>query len=351
VTDDSVIRWVLVVEGMAALGVILLLLLSGVRGARARAARARTRAAVHRMVAARVGGGSFDAGDETVVRGARPRHVVRAITDFAPSMGGADRGILADVADLLARTDRRLTDRRWWRRLDAGRLLTLLGISEAQVRLLLRDANPYVRAQGATAAAAWPFPDAPALLADMLHDPSEVCRFAAKQAVVRFGPPAMDALLDALRREPVGLSQLADTRLDVLTTMPTPAMLDVGVRYSRAERASTRRSAARLLAAVGAPEAADRLIAMLADVDADVRKTVARALGTLGDWRAASALGARLEDPAYEVRIAAAGALQRLGAPGTLMLRRALTSGGTHGAAVARQTLDVIEHLSTAAPS
>jgi HEAT repeat protein len=89
---------------------------------------------------------------------------------------------------------------------------------------------------------------------------------------------------------------------------------------------------------------------MLSDENAEVRRTVAKALGVMGDWRASAALGERLDDDSHEVRIAAASALQRLGAPGTLMLRRAMTRTSERAAAVARQTLDAMERLALERP-
>ena len=76
-----------------------------------------------------------------------------------------------------------------------------------------------------------------------------------------------------------------------------------------------------------------------------MRRAAAHALGARGEWRAASLLAAMLDDAVYDVRIAAATALQGIGAPGTLMLGRAARHGPPRAAALARQSLDVIQRL------
>ena len=68
-------------------------------------------------------------------------------------------------------------------------------------------------------------------------------------------------------------------------------------------------------------------------------------LGRIGHWPAAPALAKRLQDPAWLVRRNAALALRSLGAPGELLLGRALREDDRFARDIARQTLDLPEPM------
>jgi HEAT repeat protein len=91
----------------------------------------------------------------------------------------------------------------------------------------------------------------------------------------------------------------------------------------------------------GGADAVERLTALLADPAPAPRAAAARALGHLGHWPAAGRLRELLRDPAWDVRRAAGVALHALGAPGALLLRRALLDEDRFAADMARQILQV----------
>jgi hypothetical protein len=347
-TVETLVRHVVIAEAIGAVVIVTVLLLSGSRRRRHEMRRAATRGAVVRMVTARFNREPASPADVAAIRASRRGDVIRAITEYAPSVGGGDRAMLAEVADvrgLRTSARRRLTSWLWWRRLVAARLLTLLGADEAEVARMVGDGESAVRAQGAAAAAAWPFAGAPSMLVGMMRDASDLVRFEAMQAIVRLGSAGTETVFAELRsdawRDGTGLRAL----LELAAAIATPNVVDIGSRFSISDDAAIRCAAAKVLAAAGGEAACARLVEMLRDENADVRRTAARALGVIGEWRASAALGDRLDDDSHEVRIAAASALQRLGAPGMLMLRRALTRTSERAAAVARQTIDAMERL------
>jgi hypothetical protein len=61
----------------------------------------------------------------------------------------------------------------------------------------------------------------------------------------------------------------------------------------------------------------------------------------MGHWPAGPAVARLLRDRAWEVRRASGLALRRLGSPGQLLLRRALTDADPFAADMARQVLDL----------
>jgi HEAT repeat protein len=352
-TVEALVHHVVIAEAIGAVVLITVLLLSGSRRRSHESRRAATRAAVGRMVTALFNREQPSPDDVSLVGGSRSGDIIRAITEYAPSVGGGDRAVLANVADiggLLKGARRQLTSWLWWRRLEAARLLTLLGADEAEVVRMIRDKESTVRAQGAAAAAAWPFAGAPRILVGMMRDTSDLVRFEAMQAIVRLGSAGTQVVFAELRSDAFTDGTGLRSLLELAAAIATPDVVDIGQRFSTSADPAIRCAAAKVLAAAGGEAAGSRLVEMLSDENAEVRRTVAKALGVMGDWRASAALGERLDDESHEVRIAAASALQRLGAPGTLMLRRAMTRTSERAAAVARQTLDAMERLALDRP-
>jgi HEAT repeat protein len=95
------------------------------------------------------------------------------------------------------------------------------------------------------------------------------------------------------------------------------------------------------VARTAADEGADDLLALLGDPDADVRAAACSALGVAQHWPAGGALRHALRDDAWEVRHAAAVALERLGPPGTLLLKRALDDDVLVARDMARRMLEL----------
>jgi len=354
-TVNSLVLVVVRVEVAAAVAIVAVLLGAGSLRRRRAHKEAMVRALVRqRVTSALVGRGAPSGGPGKLSKRTR-RDAIHAVAEYARTIGGADRGTLAGVAGqfgLSAYTKRLAASMFWWHRLEAARLVTLFGLSSADVRRMAADGHWLVRAQAATAAGSWRMQKALPLLITMLSDDAPLCRFEAKQALVQMGVDGARAVGDALRE---GIELAAGTELnarrtdgllDVAASTPQADMVDLGLAYSRSPRDTTRCSATALLAALGGPAATDRLIELLDDDMGNVRCAAARALGTSGAWSGASALARHLDDESYDVRLAVATALQRLGAPGTLMLRRVADTGSGRAADMARQTLDIVEQLS-----
>lgn len=341
--DPQVVQRVLVVEA-----VLILLTLLAVFGhavwhshdsAVHRAHLERGREALVALLA------SGDAGGDLAMLRDLPRGALaELLAETAPSLGGPHKELIVRLAARLGLTESAtwlLHSPFWWRRLEGARLLTLVSREPGPLASLARDPHPLLRAQLAEALGLLPSARAAEDLIGMLDDEAGSVRFAAKDSLMRLGALAQGPVARALE-----LGDEADrlALLDIAAAVPDPALLPAAQQQSHAEAPPVRVRAARLLRAIGAPAALDRLAEMLGDASADVRAAAATALGTAGHWPAASAVARLLDDEAWEVRTAASVALQRLGPPGELLLRRA--RGGTGpGAEVARQVLEIAERL------
>jgi HEAT repeat protein len=125
--------------------------------------------------------------------------------------------------------------------------------------------------------------------------------------------------------------------------LPDPRFLPAAMRLSEDPVPGARALAAQLLGALGGAESAAQVEALLRDEDAAVRAAAATAVGTLGDWRAAPTLAPLLRDSAWDVRRAAGLALRATGAPGAILLRRAMEDQDAFARDMARQVLDLPE--------
>lgn len=117
--------------------------------------------------------------------------------------------------------------------------------------------------------------------------------------------------------------------------------LGPALEWCRAPDARTRALAATLAGSIGGFRATDVLTDLLHDPDPDVRAGAAKALGKLGHWPAAGTLAERLGDTSWDVRRAAALSLSALGAPGTLLLRQALSASDPFASDMARHVLEL----------
>jgi HEAT repeat protein len=346
-TIENVVRIVVEIEGLAVALMVGVLVVAGLRASAAEARRAVVREAVRRLLGAALSGRPHRRDDVGVVRSAARSDVIASIVSVAQSLTSATGAVrqIATLGGILQYANKRSHSKRWWRRLEGARLLTLLGAREDDARRMLRDPHPLVRAQGAAVAATYPFPEASLALGALLHDDAAVCRFAATQAIMQLGPEALEGILDELRRGDLRLPN-ADVLIELAASMPSPAMFDIALRYSQAPDPAVRRAATALLAAVGGEPTVERLMLLLADDAPTVRSAAAQALGAIGEWRAASALGERLADDNHDVRFAAAFALHRLGAPGQIVLRRIISRGPQRAAATARESADLVTRVS-----
>ena len=263
------------------------------------------------------------------------------LTGLAASIGGGERSRLRRVADelgLVDRAERWCRCRPWWKRLRGARSLTLLGGGDHVVGPMLADRRPEVRAQAAEWAADHPSPEVVSRLLTMLGDPEALCRFSAKDSLLRIGRAACGPLASFLSE---ARADEREDALEIAVGIAEPGLLGSALSLCRHDHAGTRARAATLAGAIGGEAAVEALTDLLADRDPAPRAAAARALGKLGHWPVAPQLASLLGDPSWEVRQAAALALRAIGAPGSLMLRRSRSDDDRFARDMARQVLDI----------
>ena len=271
-----------------------------------------------------------------------PRSVqVAVFLAISPSVGGTRKErlrFLAAEIGLIERAKGFCQSRRWGRRLRGARILARLDVSDPVVERLLRDPHPAVRAQAAEWGAAQPTIPVVLELLNMLADPATLARFAVQNALFRVGTIAIDPLARFLAEHD---GDPAEAGLKVAEALAGTRFLPAGVRFSTSSDPALRTSAANLLGAIGDASGASRLLQMLSDPIPDVRAAAARGLGRMRHWQAASPLAAGLRDPAWRVRREAGLALRAVGAPGVLLLRRAVKGSDAFAADMAQLVLDL----------
>lgn len=214
----------------------------------------------------------------------------------------------------------------WWRRLEAARLLSDVGLPERDrplVRTLLGDPHPAV--QVAAAACLTRLGDAELVerLLDLLPDRSGAVRLF-QLGVLRDRwtetDPAVVRRLDA-----GGPGHVLERYVAVAEAIETPDALAAVARVRRHPDAPVRIAAARALKRYFHPDSEAALRELLIDDDWRVRAQAARSLGVLRAAGAVDTLADRLSDPAWWVRFRSALALAQLGEPGRRVLRAART--------------------------
>ena len=266
---------------------------------------------------------------------------VQLLTELARSLSGDQKRVVREMAILtgvVARAEKRLESRLWWRRLHAARLLTVLGAGEGSMPRLMSDRHPAVRAQAGEWTADHPGPELIRSLLALLTDPEKICGFTAENSLLRMGAVAVPALAEYLSSHSGTEAQAA---LVVAAGIAEPRFLGPALRLCRDPAPETRALAAALLGQLGGAEAVAILAELLGDSDPSARAAAAHALGKLNHWPAAPALARALRDRVWEVRREAGLALRSLGSPGILLLRRSLADGDPFASDMARQVLDV----------
>ncbi len=129
--------------------------------------------------------------------------------------------------------------------------------------------------------------------------------------------------------------------LEIATGIADGRFLRPALTLCRRRDPRLRAQAATLAASIGGARVTDVLTGLLGDGDPDVRAAAANGLGKLAHWPAAGALSACLRDRSWDVRRGAALALGQCGAPGELLLRRALLDDDRFARDMARQVLEV----------
>ena len=258
--------------------------------------------------------------------------------NLSTSLGGGDKHRLGGVAaelGLLEKAERWCSSRRWGTRLRGARVFTVLGGGEAVIPPMFSDRCPEVRAQAAQWAGDHPESNSIDRLLSMLSDPETLCRFTVKDSLLRVGHVAAEPLLRSLVTNPTA------EVLEVAAGIGDARFLGPALECCRSPDARTRALAAALTGSIGGSQASDALSDLLRDPDLNVRAAAATGLGKFGHWPAAGALAERLRDSSWDVRRAAALALRALSAPGTLLLRRALSDRDWFASDMAQQVLEL----------
>jgi HEAT repeat protein len=273
-----------------------------------------------------------------------PRRLqVRLLVGLARSLTGDQKLAIREMAvhaGVVARAERRLGSRLWWRRLHAARLLTVLGAGEDSMPRLMTDRDPVVRAQAGEWAADHPSAELIRSLLALLTDPDKLCRFTAENSLLRMGGLAVPALVDYLLSH-AGVE--VEAAMVVAAGLAEPRFIGPALPLCRDPVPDTRALAAGLLGQLGGGDAVGILAELLGDPDSAVRAAAARALGKLNHWPAAPALARALRDRAWDVRREAGLALRALGSPGILLLRSSVSDEDAFAADMARQVLDIPE--------
>ena len=340
--NHSLLQAVLLAEGAALTAGLVVLVAHAVRTERRRrrhdTAVAQTRRRVQRSITE---AGAIQ-GAAAAVAALPLGLAIPVLLDLIDSVTGQARHRLHDVARLAGIEARARTwcrSRRWWRRLRGLRLLARLDGSDELIAALLGDPHPAVRAAAADAVSGHRVtPDSVDTLLVMLDDPDPACRFAAKSTLLGAGRVLIGALRSYL--ENPAAPRVVDA-LEIAVEVAGPELVAAAAPWSTHERDEIRARVAVLVAAAAGAGGIETLQRLLRDRAPAVRAAAATGLGALGHWPAAGELAQALEDRSWDVRLAAGLALRLLGPPGTLYLRRALTSTDPFAADMAHQMLDL----------
>jgi HEAT repeat protein len=171
------------------------------------------------------------------------------------------------------------------------------------------------------------------ILLESLTDPDIQVRVAAAEELANYqGDEYVVALSQALN-DPEPLLRAAAAA--ALSRMGNATCVPFLLAILQDGHWSVRKAAADALGQMGCPEALEALAARLSDPDHDVREAVVVAMGRIGDQRAIAPLVRALADPTSSVRQMAAAVLAAL-------------DPEWHGSAAAREAVPALEELTQA---
>ena len=249
------------------------------------------------------------------------RCLVTVMLDLAPSVSGTSRlmlNALGEEAGVLGRARRGIRRRRWSTRLYSARVLTAFGVESDEICDLFTDRAPEVRAQAAAWAVVTPSQAAIEHLVVLLGDGDGLCRFAAKDALIRIGLASSENLTKAL--ETAG-EELTESILEVAAAIGDDRFFVPSAALTTSSSPTTRALAAAVLARTGNPGAGAALVALLGDQSPAVVLAAAVGVGQLAFWPAAVNVEVLLNHESWDLRRQAALTLLTLGAPGRILLR------------------------------
>ncbi|GAC1516086.1 MAG: hypothetical protein NVS1B4_09320 [Gemmatimonadaceae bacterium] len=213
--------------------------------------------------------------------------------------------------------------RHWWRRLDAGRLLTVIATSADRdvVARLLRDPHPAVQAVATACLMRIADESLSAYVLDHLSDQPLVVRlyqFSVLREAWQTTSPALRVRL--LANSP---SDRLEVWIQLAESIGDPSCLASVVPLYNHPEAMIRLATARALRRYFDASAVSRLVTLVADAEWRVRAQAVRSLGMLGATDTVPLLAAALADAAWWVRFRAALSLAQLGERGRKVLRDA----------------------------
>jgi HEAT repeat protein len=226
---------------------------------------------------------------------------------------------------------------RWWRRLEAARLLAATATPQdvPLVLALLRDAHPAVHVAAVGAVERVPDPLLVSAALDRLADLTPTVHAYYGAALQRSRVVLVDLLVARLQPATPAVARYAE----FAARLADPGLRIALTALATHPEAEVRVQAARALGGYPHPESVAALLELLRDAAWEVRAQAARALGRLGDPRVVAALRSALEDPEWWVRLRAALALGRYGAAGRDALVHAETGPGPLARQMARLVL------------
>lgn len=295
--------------------------------------------AVRTMFARALSGGSLLDDEVAVVKSLPLSRQAQVVSECGRNLSGQGLSALGAVGvtiGMVSAAERMCRSWRWARRLQGVRMLTVLSAGATVVPRLLHDRSPVVRSEAAYWSASHPSPATVAALLGMLSDPDQGCRFAAMDVLQRMGEAAVGPLIQLVATES---GAPVDAAMIVISNKEHQDFLPVAVAMVVSESAVARASAAKVLGLIGSAQHTGLLQARLADSTALVREAAVHAIGALRHWPLGPQVAGLLADSDWTVRRAAGLALRALGAPGHLLLRRALKGPDRYAVDMARHVL------------
>lgn len=219
------------------------------------------------------------------------------------------------------RTLRQASSRLWWRRLDAARLLAVVGSvrDRGLLRSLLGDRHAAVQAAASICLTRLGDQALIEHVLDTLHTRPPIVRVFQLRILRESWKHTVPALLDRL----VPIAPLAKLQswIGLAEHLSDPRFLQALIAFRSHPIAEIRIAAARALRAYLHPDAEAVLREMLLDSDWRVRAQAARGLGALSASGAVPDLNRALADRSWWVRFRAALSLAQLGEVGRRALR------------------------------
>ena len=215
------------------------------------------------------------------------------------------------------------TSRRWWRRLDAARLLAIVGTPRERdlLRQLLADPHPAVQGVAAASLPHMADLDAVSFVLEGLPERSVVVKLYQFSMLKDTWWLTTPALLDRLTTQ--ASPEHLETWISLAEAIGTAELLERVCALQDHPDALVRIGVARAMKRYFHPAAGDALKRLLQDDDWRVRALAARSIGLLGDTSSIARLASAMGDAHWWVRFRAALSLAQLGETGRSALREA----------------------------